>query len=167
MLANLALVRRISSGVTETVAVLLYSGVMIAINWQVFMRYVANKPVRWSEELPVILLTLAVFLAISLRVRDNEHIVFDLVYHLLPEKARMVVTILARTIVLVVFSFAFPATLDFANYMQALRTPVLRIPFNFIYYFFVLMVASIAVRSAWEVFVAARCLYRGTPPEET
>ena len=148
MTSGLVRTRRWATGFVSIAGVFLYAGVMLAINAQVFMRYVMQRPVRWSEELPIVLLTFAVFLMISLRVRDEDHVVFDLVFNLLPPKIREVVNLFAQTIVFVAFAMALPAVLDFANYMRALSTPILRIPYNVIYYFFVLMVVSVAARSA-------------------
>ena len=157
---NLISAGRYSARLINVVGVLLYAGVMFAINAQVFMRYVVERPVRWSEELPIVLLTFSVFLMLSLRVKQEDHVSFDLVFNVLPAKAKEVVNLLAQVFVCVAFALALPGILDFANYMRSLSTPILRIPYNVIYYFFVLLVASIVLRSAWSAITSARTLHR-------
>lgn len=157
---NLISAGRSSARLINVLGVLLYAGVMIAINAQVFMRYVVDRPVRWSEELPIVLLTFAVLLMISLRVKQEDHVSFDLVFNALPIRARDAINLLAQSVVCVTFAVALPGILDFANYMRSLSTPILRIPFNVIYYFFVLLIASIAIRSGWSAISSATNLYR-------
>ena len=145
---------RIPARLINIIGVVLYSGVMLAISSQVFMRYVANRPVRWSEELPIVLLTFAVFLMVALRVRQEDHVAFDLVFNVLPVPVKEVVNVVAQSIVAIAFAIALPGIIDFSHYMRSLSTQILRIPYSFVYYFFVLMIASLAVRSAWSAITS-------------
>lgn len=141
--------RQLARNSVEAVGTAFFAGVFVGINIQVFMRYVVGRPVTWSEELPVTLLTIATLWALSLIVREADHISFDLFVDLLPAVPRRLVTAAAHAVVFVVLAIALPAIVDFAAYMAAVRSPILRLRYDFIFYFFCLFVAAVALRAAW------------------
>ena len=52
---------------------------------QVFLRYVANSPLFWSEELTRYLIVWLTFLGASLGIRHRGHIAIELIYRYLPD----------------------------------------------------------------------------------
>lgn len=69
--------------------VLLLTAVMLlALGWQVFMRYVFDKAPSWSEELALGCFTWSMLLAIALGVRDAIHVRMDLLVDHLPGPLR-------------------------------------------------------------------------------
>jgi len=51
---------------------------------------------------------------------------------------------------------ALPATWDYVKFMAREGTPVLGLPFMWVFMPFVLLLASLAVRSAWSIWRAVR-----------
>jgi hypothetical protein len=54
----------------------------------------------------------------------------------------------AHATIAAIFAAALPAVLDFALYMKVLSSPILRIRYDYVFVFFVLFTASLALRSA-------------------
>jgi TRAP-type C4-dicarboxylate transport system permease small subunit len=52
-------------GALDAFGVLCFASVFVAINVQVFMRYIANRPVSWSEEFPTLAFSIAAMWAAS------------------------------------------------------------------------------------------------------
>ena len=55
---------------------------------QVFMRYVLNDGIVWSEPSAVILMGWFIFLGAAVGIRDGHHLSFDVLLHVLPARAR-------------------------------------------------------------------------------
>jgi len=119
-----------------------------AIILQVFMRYVVQRPVSWSEEFPTLSFAVAVMWAAALMLRGTDHIVFELVTDLLPRKLQNLVAVLAYAAVAAIFAAGFPAILDLALYMKVLSSPILRIRYDFVFSFFAFFIGIVALRSA-------------------
>jgi TRAP-type transport system small permease protein len=67
------------------IAVVLLASVMaLAIGWQVFMRYVFNKPPSWTEELALLCFTWTMLLMLAVGVRQAFHANIDLLPKVLP-----------------------------------------------------------------------------------
>lgn len=147
---------RLARGAADAVGVLLFAAVFVAINLQVFMRYVANRPVGWGEELPTLAFTVATLWATSFCLSAKDHIVFDLVHDAAPPALRRGMRLAAGAFVAATMGLALPAILDFALYMKVLSTPILRIRLDFVFSFFAILVASLAVGGCLEVYRALR-----------
>ncbi|OFS85616.1 C4-dicarboxylate ABC transporter [Oligella sp. HMSC05A10] len=68
----------------ESILVLLLSIMTILIGAQVFMRYVLNDSLTWSEELARYCFIWATYLGVSYGVRENAHIYVEIVTNRLP-----------------------------------------------------------------------------------
>jgi len=66
------------------IVVALASVMLLAIGWQVFMRYVFNRPPSWTEELALLCFTWCSLLMMSLGVRQAFHARIDLLIQHLP-----------------------------------------------------------------------------------
>jgi len=133
--------------VIDGAGVAVFATVFVAINLQVFMRYVVAEPVSWSEEFPTLAFTIAVLWAASLMLKASDHIVFELVVDALPLPVGRLVASLAALLVAVLFALSLPAIADFAAYMKALRSPILRIRYDYVYAFFAFFTAAVALRA--------------------
>ncbi|MBA3518714.1 MAG: TRAP transporter small permease subunit [Rhizobiales bacterium] len=141
--------RRFLHVFVDLIGVGAFIAVFAAINVQVFMRYVAEHPVRWSEEFPTIAFSIAVLWSASFMLKEADHISFDLVVDLLPDWARRLTWIAANALIAALFAAALPAVIDFALYMKVLSSPILRIRYDFVFSFFALFIAASAVRGAY------------------
>ena len=64
---------------------------VILVNLNVIMRYFANSPLRWGEEVVTSLFVWTVFIGSSYAHRRHAHLGVDIIVNFLPPKARAVV----------------------------------------------------------------------------
>ncbi|PWR04599.1 TRAP transporter small permease [Meridianimarinicoccus roseus] len=67
---------------------------LLLLNWAVFARFILNDSVSWGEELPAHLLAMLTFIGAAYLTRTNEHLGFDAVLRVMPDRAKRVVTAL-------------------------------------------------------------------------
>jgi TRAP-type C4-dicarboxylate transport system permease small subunit len=59
-----------------------------AIIWQVFMRYVFNRPPSWTEELALLMFTWSMLLMTAVGVRESFHVRMDLLLQRLSARGK-------------------------------------------------------------------------------
>ncbi|MGN7385492.1 TRAP transporter small permease [Sporosarcina sp. SAFN-015] len=62
----------------------------------IFMRYVMNHPIIWTNELFEIFMVTAIFIGFGIALKENHHIKVDLVYEKLPPFMKRVVDIVSN-----------------------------------------------------------------------
>ncbi|MGB4925077.1 MAG: TRAP transporter small permease [Giesbergeria sp.] len=73
-------------------AVMAFATVMLlALSLQVFMRFVLDKPLSWSEELALACFSWSMLLAIGLGVRQKTHVRMDILVDHLPKALSLVI----------------------------------------------------------------------------
>lgn len=149
---------RIAKQVADVIGGLLFLSVFVVMNLQVVMRYLFNDPIGWTEEFTGIAFAWAFLWAGAWALSWSDHICFDLIYANLPEPAQRVVAIFVNFAVAGLFLAVLPATIDFILFMRVLKSPILRIPYDFGFACFGLFLGLIALRSGWT---AMRLLGRG------
>ena len=70
------------------VAMIGFTGMLLATGAQVVFRYALQISVGWTEELARVLFVLSMFLGIAVAIREREHIVVDFLFKKLPVRAR-------------------------------------------------------------------------------
>lgn len=140
----------------DALGVLAFAAVFVAINYQVFMRYVVGRPISWGEEFPTLAFSVATLWAASLCLTAKDHIVFDIVYDAASPPLRRAMRAVGAVVVAGVMVAALPAVVDFALYMKVLSTPILRIRLDFVFAFFALFIAALVVRAVWDFVRAVR-----------
>ena len=66
---------------------------LLLLNWAVFARFVLNDSVSWGEELPAHLLAMLTFIGAAYLTRTNEHLGFDAVLRVMPNRLKWFVTV--------------------------------------------------------------------------
>lgn len=61
----------------------------VFISGQVFMRYVMNDSIVWSEPAAVILMGWFIFLGAAVGIREGYHLSFDVLIYFLPQKVKL------------------------------------------------------------------------------
>jgi len=59
------------------------------VAWQVFSRYVLNASPSWTEAVSILVMSWFIFLGAAVGVRENFHMGFDVLVHVLPDGARV------------------------------------------------------------------------------
>jgi len=74
------------------IALIVLAGLLLLLlNVAVFFRFVLNDSVSWGEELPAHVLAMLTFIGAAYLTRSNEHLGFDAVLRVLPERAKKLV----------------------------------------------------------------------------
>jgi C4-dicarboxylate transporter DctQ subunit len=76
---------------------LFISGMLVSL-YAVIMRYVFNLPPAWSLEIFEFLMVWAIFIGFGIALRENHHIVIDLLYDKLPYRVKRVLSIVSNLI---------------------------------------------------------------------
>ena len=136
-------VRRLENMISFTALALLTGAVL----WGVLTRYVTERPAVWTTELSGILFTWVVFIGAMTAMRDGRHIRVTLLVDILPDTARRFVMKLGDLLV--------AAFLIYVTYLSVLMmqkgatrpSPVLDIPFSYVYLATVISFAGMSVTS--------------------
>ncbi|MDB5932191.1 MAG: Tripartite ATP-independent periplasmic transporter, DctQ component [Polaromonas sp.] len=123
---------------------------------QVTARFGFNKPMAWTDEAAVILYVWAILWAAAFVVPEREHVVFDLLWNSVGKRARQVMQIVGNLMIGGLALCGIPASWDYVHFMAREGTPVLGVPFMWVFLPFVLLLAALVVRAAWAIWNAMR-----------
>jgi TRAP-type C4-dicarboxylate transport system permease small subunit len=123
---------------------------------QVTARFGFNKPMAWTDEAAVILYVWAILWAAAFVVPEREHVVFDLLWNSVNQRARQVMQIAGNLMVGGLALYGIPASWDYVHFMAREGTPVLGVSFMWVFMPFVLLLAALVVRSALAIWNAIR-----------
>lgn len=121
---------------------------------QIVARFGFNQPLPWTDEAAVILYVWVILWAAAAVVPEREHVVFDLVWNSVGQRARLVMRIVGHLMVGGLAAVAIPASWDYVHFMQREGTPVLGIPFMWVFLPFVLLLIGLVLRAAWAIWTA-------------
>ncbi|MDD9741067.1 TRAP transporter small permease [Marinovum sp. SP66] len=137
-------VRRAENLVSFTALAVLTGSVL----WGVLTRYVTERPAVWTTELSGILFTWVVFIGAMTAHQEGRHIRVTLLIDLLPAAARRALRKLADRLVLAFLAYA--AWLSFVMMQKGATrpSPVLDIPFSWVYLATLLAFVGMSLTSA-------------------
>lgn len=100
---------------------------------QVFFRYFIGKSIKWSEEVPLILMVWFGFISIAMGVKKRLHISIQLFFNMLPKKMQAILLKLIDLIILIfgVFMLIYGYKLTVSTMGSTL--PVTKLPGGIIY----------------------------------
>ena len=119
---------------------------------QVMARFGLNKPLAWTDELAVILYVWIILWAAAFMVREREHVAFDLLWNSAGPRTRRVMQMVGHLLIGGLALCAVPATWDYVYFMKREGTPVLGLPFMWVFLPFVFLLVALVVRSAWAIW---------------
>ena len=134
----------------------LFLAMFIVFLVQITARFGFNKPLPWTDEAAVILYIWVILWAATAVVPEREHVVFDLIWNSVGYRTRQAMRIVGNLLVGGLSLVAIPASWDYVKFMGREASPVLDVPFSWIFLPFVLLLISLVLRSAWNVWDAIR-----------
>ncbi len=134
--------RRVAEGIAAAVFALLFLTFVV----QVAMRFLFNRPLAWSDELIVVLYILMVFWSAATLLKEKDHVMLDLVYAALPPGGQRIFALLGAGMTAGLLLLMLPQAFDYVRFMHREKTPVLDIPFSFVFAPFVFFVALIGMQ---------------------
>ena len=121
---------------------------------QITARFGFNKPMAWTDEAAVILYIWTILWAAAFIVPEREHVMFDLVWNSVGRPVRKLMRIGGNLLVGGLAMASVPATWDYVHFMAREGTPVLNLPFMWVFLPFVFLMVSLTLRCAWAIWQA-------------
>jgi TRAP-type C4-dicarboxylate transport system permease small subunit len=140
----------------DVVGVALFATLFVVFLVQIVARFGFDRPLPWTDELAVILYVWVILWAAAFMVPDREHVVFDLVFHAAGPVLRRWMLGLGSVAVGALAAWALPASWDYVRFMAREGTPVLGLPFMWVFLPFVLLLATLVARAAWRCWSLLR-----------
>jgi TRAP-type C4-dicarboxylate transport system permease small subunit len=135
----------------EIVAALMFVALFAAFLLQVFMRYVLNQPVAWTNEFVLIVYIWIVFWCSAFLLRERDHITFDMVFVSLPLGARRILAVVLTALVGIAFVAALPGTVDYITFMKIERSAIMGIRFDLLYAIFAVFLVAVVLAALWRI----------------
>ena len=132
----------------------LFLALFVVFIVQITARFGFNKPLPWTDEAAVILYLWVILWAAAVVVPEREHVVFDLVWNSVSYRTRQCMRIAGTLLIGGLCLVALPATWDYVHFMAREGSPVLGIPFMWIFLPFVLLMTALVLRSGWAIVQA-------------
>ena len=123
---------------------------------QITARFGFNKPLPWTDEAAVILYVWVILWAAAFIVPEREQVVFDLVWNSVSQRSRQVMQIVGNAMVGGLALCGIPASWDYVHFMAREGTPVLGLPFMWVFLPFVLLLVALVARAVWAIANALR-----------
>ena len=140
----------------QTLGGLIFFGLFLTFLVQITARFGFDRPLPWTDELAVVLYLWVILWAAAFMVPEGEHVVFDLVWNSVSRPVRRAMKILGHSMIGGLALVAIPASWDYVHFMAREKTPVLDIPFMWVFLPFVLLLIALVARSAWGIVCALR-----------
>jgi TRAP-type transport system small permease protein len=140
----------------DAVGVGLFTALFLTFIVQITARFGFNRPLPWTDELAVILYVWVILWAAAFMVPAKEHVVFDLVYNMAGRSTRRGMLLLGSVLIGVLAGYAIPGSWDYVRFMAREGTPVLGLPFSWVFIPFVFLLLALVVRSTVQVVALLR-----------
>jgi TRAP-type transport system small permease protein len=125
---------RLYEGIVNTVAVTLFSIMVVVTAAGVFFRYVLNDALPWAEEADRYLFIWLSFVGASITMRYKAHIAVDLLLRYASPRWRHVLALIAQTAVLVFLGVVFWASGPVLEITSETRATATDIPISWVYF---------------------------------
>ena len=141
-------------GTANAIGGALFLTLFVVFIVQITARFVFNKPLAWTDEAAVILYIWVILWAAAFVVPEREHVMFDLIWNSVGRRTRLVMRVVGNLLVGGLAAVAIPGTWDYVHFMAREGTPVLNLPFMWVFLPFVFLMLALSVRSAWAIWQA-------------
>jgi len=129
----------------------LFALLFIVFLVQIVARFGFNKPLPWTDEAAVVLYVWVILWSAAFVVPEREHVMFDLVWNMASRPARRVMRIVGNLMIGGLAAWALPATWDYVHFMAREGTPVLGLPFMWVFLPFVALLVALVLRSVLAI----------------
>ncbi|MDR3231406.1 MAG: TRAP transporter small permease [Synergistaceae bacterium] len=118
---------------TERVVVFQLGALCLVLLYQVISRYVFNKPLIWSEEMALYLLTWVTFIGLPYAIHRRAHVRMTSLEVFLPRNARKWTLTLMDVVFGVACAAAFMPSVEYFMTMTGSHSPGMRLNYGFVY----------------------------------
>jgi TRAP-type C4-dicarboxylate transport system permease small subunit len=135
--------RRFADGLAAVAFAVMFFGFVTGI----ISRYVFNSPLSWPNELCVIAYVWIVFWTSDILLRERQHIIFDVLYGLMPPRVQRAAAVVVTLSLALLFLAVLPGTLDYTWFQRTRHTTMLRLPMMAVYGCFAIFVVAVVVNA--------------------
>ncbi len=143
------------------IPILTFIAMFVAFLLTIFFRYFLRSPLGWGMEAQIAAFIWTALLSAAYTRRKRAHVKFTLVYDKLSERGQAWMRIAENLIIGAVFAVVLHPTYDYIQFMAFQRTTRLRIPFNYVYFPFVVMMLLVIGHCLYDIVMDIRRLRRG------
>ncbi|MDO9166122.1 MAG: TRAP transporter small permease [Rhodoferax sp.] len=136
----------------DAIGVLLFTLLFLVFVVQVTARFGFNQPLAWTDEAAVILYLWAILWGAALVCKDRDNVAFDLLYQHASPQAQRAMALAACALVGVLAAWSLPGSLDYIYFMRRESTPVMGLPFHWVFAPFALLLLALTVRYALRIY---------------
>lgn len=133
------------------VPALMFLALFISFILQIVSRYIFRNPMVWPYELAQFGYVWVILLGAGYCSRDDDHIVFSVVYESVPERIRTIFDYISDVLTLVIFGVTIPALISFYEFFFTRFSTVLRIPLGLVYLPFGIYTVSTMLRVFFSI----------------
>lgn len=137
--------------------VIVYICLFLTFVYQIFCRYVLCQPVSWSYEIGLLTFVWTTMFGALYAWRDDEHIVFSLVYDARSERGKRIFDLIGAIIVLVLMAIIVYPTFTFIL-KQRRFSSVLKISYKVMYFPFLIMLIGTCIHQIKRIVRAVGAL---------
>ena len=148
----------------DGVGVALFAALFGVFLVQITARFAFNRPLPWTDELAVMLYVWVILWAAAFIVPEREHVAFDLVWNAVGRRTRRAMRIVGHLLIGGLAAWALPGCWDYVRFMAREGTPVLGVPFMWVFLPFVLLLLALVIRSGVALWRALRGAGLGEAP---
>lgn len=130
----------------ELLAAAIFAVLLASLLAQVASRFVLGSPAAWTEEVATLAFLWTIFFAAAFTVPLEAHVAVDLLEARFGPRTRRVLRALGLAVLAGCFLWALPGVVDYTRFMLREPTPVLGLPFGWVYSVFPVFAAAFALR---------------------
>ena len=136
----------------------------------IIYRYLLRDPLSWSYELQSVCFLVVSILACGSAHRNNDHVVFDMLYEKASPKTQCIMRLLSNGLIAVFSCVLIPATALYLLELDGITTPVMDIPLGVVFssflIYFIFAVIHAVEQLAADISVLRGAKKRQEPDEE-
>jgi TRAP-type C4-dicarboxylate transport system permease small subunit len=123
---------------------------------QIAARFGLDQPLPWTDELAVVLYLWVIVWASAFMVPERDHVAFDLLFNHASARTQAVLRCVGHALMGSLAAISLPASWDYVRFMAREGTPVLDLPFMWVFMPLCWLLLALVVRSLVGVVQAWR-----------
>ena len=152
----MAMIATVWNRFASAVAVVAFAMMFAEFIVQIVSRYIFNSPIAWKLEICLVAYVWIVFWSSGILLKERQHIVFDVLYNLVPTKRRRWLAIANTASLFIVFLIALPGVLDYTTFIMRRNSTILHIPMHFVFGGFLIFVIAVVMQAAIRLWRLSR-----------
>ncbi len=139
---------------------LTFSMMFLAFVMQIVCRYLFNNPISWAFEFTTFCFVWTVLFSALYAKRTRSHVKFSIIYDMLSERAQLWVRLCGNILIVFTFIAAVYPSYDYIMFMGYKKSTILHIPYNILYFPFIIFLLGMIIRFSGDVISDLKKLRR-------